>query len=150
MLVSGPFPTSAMGRAGGEGSSVWSSDSGSPPMVCEWRRSLASSWEWSWYLERSREQHGEVAGAPAPRPARPPRGTAQWGLSTPSTAGAASPTPQVPRTHPSSLPSNVQKPFGPFYLSPFLGSVFLSRLELEGKEGKISHLLHGGEVPQRT
>lgn len=73
MLVSGPFPTSAMGRAGGEGSSVWSSDSGSPPMVCEWRRSLASSWEWSWYLQRSRAQHGEVAGGPlpAPRPGRP-------------------------------------------------------------------------------
>lgn len=59
MLVRGPFPTSAMGRAGGEGSSCCSSDSGSPLTACEWRRSLASSWEWSWYLG-SRRQHGKT------------------------------------------------------------------------------------------
>lgn len=55
MLVSGPFPTSAMGRARGEGSSCCSSDSGSPLTACEWRRSLASSWEWSWYLGSRRQ-----------------------------------------------------------------------------------------------
>ena len=39
-----------MDSAGGDGSSDWSSDSGSPAAAWERRRSLASSWDGSWYL----------------------------------------------------------------------------------------------------
>lgn len=53
MLVSWPFALKDMESAGGEGSSDWSSDSGSPLMVWEWRLSLPSSWDWSWYLSEA-------------------------------------------------------------------------------------------------
>ena len=50
-----------MDSAGGEGGSDWSSGSGSPPMVCEWRLSLASSWDCSWYLwAQRRAQSGPL------------------------------------------------------------------------------------------
>lgn len=45
MLVSWPFALKDMERAGGDGSSAWSSDSGSPPAVWECRLSLVSSWD---------------------------------------------------------------------------------------------------------
>lgn len=45
MLVSWPFALKDMESAGGDGSSAWSSDSGSPPIVWECRLSLVSSWD---------------------------------------------------------------------------------------------------------
>lgn len=50
-----------MDRAGGDGGSDRSSDSGSPPVVWECRLSLASSWDWSWYLsEAAAGQAGQL------------------------------------------------------------------------------------------
>lgn len=55
MLVSWPLELRDMDSAGGDGSSDWSSDSGSPATVWECRRSLASSWDGSWYLQAAGE-----------------------------------------------------------------------------------------------
>ena len=63
MLVSWPLELRDMDSAGGDGSSDWSSDSGSPATAWECRRSLASSWDGSWYLQAAGEG---TAGCPPP------------------------------------------------------------------------------------
>lgn len=53
MLVSWPFALRDMQSAGGDGGSDGSSHAGGPPVAWECRRSLASSWHWSWCLSEA-------------------------------------------------------------------------------------------------